>query len=205
MSSTREQFIETTGELLEAQGYYATGLNQIVAESGAPKGSLYYHFPEGKEELSAEAIARSADMVAERIRVNLAGTEPPAVAIPRFIRRIADNVEASGYRSGGPLMIVAMETAISSERLNRACRRAYRRLQSAFAEKFVDSGYGREQAQTLATFVTAAIEGGIILSRTYHSGDPLRLVARQLGPFLQTATPAEPLEAPGEALQEGEK
>lgn len=48
MSSTKEQFIETTCDLLESHGYYATGLNQIVAESGALKGSLYYHFPEGK-------------------------------------------------------------------------------------------------------------------------------------------------------------
>ena len=41
MSSTRDQIIEKTCELLEAQGYHATGLNQILAESGAPKGSLY--------------------------------------------------------------------------------------------------------------------------------------------------------------------
>ncbi|MDX1665561.1 MAG: TetR/AcrR family transcriptional regulator [Candidatus Promineifilaceae bacterium] len=185
MSSTREQFIETTCELLETQGYHATGLNQIVAESGAPKGSLYYHFPQGKEELTAEAIARSAEITAERIRANIAGTEPAAVAIPRFVERIADNVEASGYRSGGPLMTVALETATSSERLNIASREGYTRLQAAFAEKLVDGGYDEKLARELATFVTSAIEGGIILSRTYHSGDPLRLVARQLRPFLE--------------------
>ena len=191
MSSTREQFIETTRELLEAQGYHATGLNQIVAESGAPKGSLYYHFPEGKEELTAEAIARSAEMTAERIRANLAGKEPAAVAIPRFIELIADNVEASGYRSGGPLMTVALETATSSERLNRASRHGYTLLQEAFAEKLAAGGHGPQLAKQLATFVTSAIEGGIILSRTYHSGDPLRLVARQLGPYLTMMKPDE--------------
>lgn len=184
MSSTREQFIETTCDLLEEQGYHATGLNQIVAESGSPKGSLYYYFPEGKEELAAEAIARTGEMVAARIRENLGDAADPADAVRHFVRRIAGHVEASDYHSGGPLMTVAMETATSSERLNLACREAYGRLQEAFAEALRAGGFAPERAAELATFITASIEGGIILSRTEHSGAPLRRVADELGRFL---------------------
>ncbi|MDQ2717139.1 MAG: TetR/AcrR family transcriptional regulator, partial [Chloroflexota bacterium] len=68
MNTTREQIIEATCDLLEAQGYHATGLNQILAESGAPKGSLYYYFPQGKEELTAAAIDRTGKLVAQRIK-----------------------------------------------------------------------------------------------------------------------------------------
>lgn len=186
MSSTREQFIEATCDLLEEQGYHATGLNQIVAESGSPKGSLYYYFPEGKEELAAEAIARTGEMVAARIRDNLGDTADPAEAVRQFVRRIAGHVEASGYRSGGPLMTVAMETATSSERLNLACREAYGRLQEAFAEALRAGGFAPERAAELAAFITASIEGGIILSRTEHSGAPLRRVADELGLFLSS-------------------
>ena len=53
MSTTREQIIEKTCELIELQGFNATGVNQIIRESGTPKGSLYYHFPGGKEELGS--------------------------------------------------------------------------------------------------------------------------------------------------------
>ena len=50
MNTTRQQIVEKTSALLERQGYHATGLNQIVAESETPRGSLYYYFPHGKEE-----------------------------------------------------------------------------------------------------------------------------------------------------------
>lgn len=185
MSTTREQFIETTCELIEAQGFHATGLNQIIKESGAPKGSLYYHFPEGKEELVAEAIARTGRNMSERIAANLAMQADPAEAVWAFVRRIADNVEASGFRSGGPLMTVAMETATSSERLNLACREAYQRLQGSFEDKLLASGFAAARAAHLAAFIVAAIEGGIILSRTNHSGDPLRRVADELRAILR--------------------
>lgn len=185
MSSTRDQIIAITCDLLEAQGYHATGLNQILAESKAPKGSLYHYFPGGKEELTSEAIGRTGQSLVARIREELDRIENSTEAIPSFIHDIAYHVEASGFRSGGPLMIVAMETAISSERLNQACRKAYRLLQKAFQEKLESDGYSTERATQLAEFVTASIEGGIVLSRTNHSGDALRNVADTLATLLK--------------------
>ena len=188
MSTMREHIIKVTSTLLEAQGYHATGLNQILTESGAPKGSLYYYFPQGKEELAAEAITQAGKAVAQRIRDELANIEDTIDAVQTFVRVIAYHVEASGFSAGGPLMIVTMETVNSSERLNLVCREAYRLLQTAFHEKLVAGGYSQARAGQLATFIVSAIEGGIILSRTNHSGDPLRLVAQELGQFLLHAS-----------------
>jgi TetR/AcrR family transcriptional repressor of lmrAB and yxaGH operons len=184
MANSREQMVETACTLVERQGYHATGLNQILEESGAPKGSLYYHFPAGKEALFAEAIALLGQRVAARIRANLAGDERPALLVRRFVRRIASAVEASAYESGGPLLTIALETATSSERLNVACRAAYDELRAAFAGAFA-AGAEPERAAELATFVVAAIEGGVVLSRTDHSGEPLRRVADELGRYLE--------------------
>jgi TetR/AcrR family transcriptional repressor of lmrAB and yxaGH operons len=190
MSSKRDQFIDTTCELLELQGYHATGLNQIIAESGAPKGSLYYYFPDGKQELAAEAIARTGHVVSDRIHKGLEGPQAAGEAVYRFVCHVADQVEASGFRAGGPLTAVAMETATTNERLNTACREAFQRLQAAFTGKLVQSGFAGQRAAELATFITAAVEGGIILSRTRHSGDPLRRVAAELKTLLQVAQEA---------------
>jgi TetR/AcrR family transcriptional repressor of lmrAB and yxaGH operons len=77
-----------------------------------------------------------------------------------------------------------METATQSERINFACRDAYKLIETAFKEKLLSCGYSKEVADELGTVITAAIEGGIILSRTYHSGDPLRTVAKYLKELL---------------------
>ena len=90
--------------------------------------------------------------------------------------QIAEQIEVSEYQSGGPLMTIALETATTNERLNRVCQAAYESLRLAFEEKLLISGYPSDKAERLSTAILAAVEGGILLSRTYHSGDPLRRV-----------------------------
>jgi TetR/AcrR family transcriptional repressor of lmrAB and yxaGH operons len=178
--STRDHIIDATSHLLEQQGYYATGLNQIVQESGAPKGSLYYYFPEGKEELTARAIERSATTFTEIIRTELARYDDPAEALYQFILGVAEHVEASACRGGAPIATVALETAGRSERLTAVCQAAYGHYQDAFADRFVAAGIAPGRAAQFALLVVAAIEGGFILSRTERRADPLRQIAADL-------------------------
>ena len=65
MSTAREKILQTASELMEKQGYHGTGLNEIIQKSGAPKGSLYYYFPEGKEQIASEAVLRAGQIVSE--------------------------------------------------------------------------------------------------------------------------------------------
>ena len=110
MSNAREQILQTTCALLEKQGYHGTGLNEIIKESGSPKGSLYYYFPEGKEQITAEAVLQSGGQTAERIRQGLTESSNAAKAVSDFILNIAEHVERSGFAAGSPLTAVAMRT-----------------------------------------------------------------------------------------------
>lgn len=181
MASTRDQIIEKTCELLELQGYHATGLNQIIKESSTPKGSLYYHFPGGKEALAIEAVTRVGEIVLKRIRDNLAQIDDSAEAITAFIKNIAFNVERSGFRAGGPITTIALETASTSEALRETCDRIYAAWQAAFADKLRSSGIEDSRAQRIAVVIIAAIEGGVILCRTNRSPEPLEHVAEEMG------------------------
>lgn len=186
--AAREQILETTCELLEVQGYHATGLNQIIKESGSPKGSLYYYFPGGKDELTAEAIHRTGQIVLNRIRAELAAIDEVAAAIHRFVMNLSHYVPASGYRAGGPIMTVALETAADNDRLRQVCDAVYASWQAAFAEKLLENGFSQERSERLASVIIAAIEGGILLSRTSRSPKPLENIADELFLLIQKTT-----------------
>src|SRR6476620_11380254 len=67
MASTREQMVSAMCDVMELHGYDGAGLNQVVEESGAPKGSLYHYFPDGKDGLAPAASKRAGRLVAGRI------------------------------------------------------------------------------------------------------------------------------------------
>jgi TetR/AcrR family transcriptional repressor of lmrAB and yxaGH operons len=187
MTTVREQIIETTCGLLEQQGYHATGLNQIIKESGCPKGSLYYYFPGGKEALTAEALQRVGSMMNERIHLHLATDATPADAISAFIRDVARAVEVSSYCAGGPITTVALETASSSDRLREDCHSIYETWRAAIADKLHSGGMEAARAEALSFTILAALEGGIILCRTHQSVRPLEAVAETVALFIACA------------------
>ncbi|MCL4872248.1 MAG: TetR/AcrR family transcriptional regulator [Anaerolineae bacterium] len=185
MSEKRNQIIDIACQLMETQGYHATGLNQILAESGAPKGSLYYYFPDGKEELGVAVVANSGRLIEQRIRGVMAEIEDPITAVTTFITMLAAQVEAADYRAGGPITAIALESASTSDRLRDACHQVYQRWQDVFAEKLRQGNFDEARVRRLASIIISALEGGIILSRSQHSPQPLLDVAAEIGVLLQ--------------------
>src|SRR5213082_1445883 len=94
-TDTRERMLASAAELFHTQGYHATGLNQLVSAGGAPKGSLYFHFPGGKEQLAAEAVTLSADRTREMLGAVVADAPDPGTGIRLVIERLAEALAAS--------------------------------------------------------------------------------------------------------------
>ena len=59
-------------------------------------------------------------------------------------------------------------------------------MREAFEVKLRSSSFTPERSASLAWMIISAVEGAIILSRTYHSGDPLRTVAKELACVLRS-------------------
>ena len=177
MSTAREKILQAASELMEKQGYHATGLNEIIQKSGAPKGSLYYYFPDGKEQLASEAILRAGKIVSERFRDRTASESNPAQAIRDFLYMIAQRMEETKFYTGSTMTMIAMETAAKSKKINAACREGFALLIGAFKEKLLSGGMEESKAGDMAEMIIAAVEGGIILSRTYQDANHLRRIA----------------------------
>lgn len=186
MSNAREKILKTASELMEKQGYHGTGLNEIIQKSGAPKGSLYYYFPDGKEQLASEAILEAGRIVSERFRERTAAEHNAAQAIRDFLYMVAQRMEETNFYTGSTMTMIAMETVAKSKRINQACQQGYTMLIEAFKDKLLSGGIDNTtSAGDMAEMIIAAVEGGIILSRTYQDANHLRRIADHIFQMLR--------------------
>ncbi len=175
-TDTRQRVVRTAAGLFRAQGYHATGLNQVLSEGGAPKGSLYFHFPGGKEQLAVEAVALAGNELRDALGAVLGAERDPAKALSQALELLGRELVASGFRSGCPIATVALDAASDSEPIRVACEDVYASWQQVIAAHVGDDD--------LATVVLAAIEGALLLARTRRSLDPLHAVDARLGALL---------------------
>ncbi len=172
--------MDATGRLLRRQGYAATGLNEIVARSGAPKGSLYFHFPGGKEELAVAAMERAGEQLRVTITELLASSDELGEALARLLDALAAGLEASGYRDGCPIATVALEAASDSDAVRGAASRAFDSWLDALHQRLIRAGLPEPAAARRALLLLSAIEGALILARTTRDPAPLAAVRDEL-------------------------
>ncbi|WP_258728416.1 TetR/AcrR family transcriptional regulator [Bacillus atrophaeus] len=177
---SREKILHTASRLFQLQGYHATGLNQIVKESGAPKGSLYHFFPNGKEELAIEAVTYTGRFIEDIIRHSMDKVTDPVEAIQLFIKETASQFDSMESIQGIPVGLLASETALISEPLRTVCMKVFKSWEAVFAGKLMQNGFEEEEASRLGTLINSMIEGGIMLSLTNKNKAPLLLIAEQI-------------------------
>lgn len=197
-TDTRERMIATTARLIQHRGYHGTSLNDILAESGAPRGSLYFHFPGGKDELVIEATRASTVEATFHLRQALADAKTPAKGIRAFFEVTAGLLSESGYTFGCPVAPVILDDPDSAAELKRICRDALDEWTGLYREAFVRAGLSRKRANALALVVESAHEGLMLIARARRDASPLVEAARELEALIETSMPAAPRE-PGKS------
>ena len=186
---TRDRLIHTTSRLLRQQGYAATGLNQVMTEAGAPKGSMYFHFPGGKQELAAAAIDRFAERSAAKMAAGLEAADTVSEAVTTFFDSYLDHLEATDFLEGCPVATVSLEAAPEHRVLGEATGRALRSWTELLATALEDEGHPPERAHGLAVLILAALEGTVMMSKGLRSTEPIA-AARDTVRSLLAAAPA---------------
>ncbi|MBK9034476.1 MAG: TetR/AcrR family transcriptional regulator [Myxococcales bacterium] len=177
---TRAKLTAATAALLQRQGYHATGLAEIVAASGAPRGSLYFYFPDGKEALACAALEESGRAWRDRLEGVIARAPDLGAAITAVCDELAGALVDSDFRDGCPLATVALEASTTSEAVRATVAASYDAWLGSIAARVAALGVPAEVAARLATFTLAAIEGAMMLAKVQRSVAPLIEVAETL-------------------------
>lgn len=176
MNTSRERMVQATAELLRLQGYHATGLNQIIAHSRAPKGSLYYYFPGGKEDLVANAIDFAGQQVFERVRSLFEAAPSASEAVRSLFDVHIEELETSNFEKGCPVATVTLEAAPVSDRIHGSVSQAFTVMLEYLTAKLEEFGHTPEEARSLGILVFSAFEGAIMISKGLRDTGPLRQV-----------------------------
>lgn len=170
---TKARLAASMLELIQTNGYSGTGLNAVTEHAAAPKGSIYFHFPDGKEGLGVAAV-ELAEKQFETLIVEAAGSEGGAgKAVRAAIETLTAIVSDSGFRLGCPVSVVTLEMGAESERLRHACATAFESWIAPTSALLEANGIEAVDARSLATVVVSTIEGAVIVSRAMQSTQPL--------------------------------
>ncbi|MDZ4265620.1 MAG: TetR/AcrR family transcriptional regulator [Mycobacterium sp.] len=174
---TRRAMIITAVQVLRERGADGLTVEEVLLRSGAPKGSVYHHFPGGRTELLDEALTYAGNTVSALL--NRAATDGPESVLQEFIDIWRHVLTDSGYTAGCPVVAVAVSRTESEELADKA-RRFFGEWAGALTNAFLAEGMSESTARQLATLSIATIEGAVVLCRAHRSITPLEDALAQL-------------------------
>lgn len=173
-TDSKAKTLAAAAKLFRQQGYHGTALQDILAAGGSPRGSLYFHFPKGKEEIGGAALTLAGEALRQAIAKAAEASENAEMFLTRMVRGMASDLEKSDYQEGCPIATTALETAAQSAVLGAATRNAFQKWELEIKRGLFRFGMPAGDADLAATMVLSQLEGALLLARTYRSLEPLR-------------------------------
>ena len=184
-SESKQQMVKSAAVLFRERGYSGTGFRDVIEHSGAPRGSIYHHFPGGKAELATETVRYAGSYIGAQIE-RLAQDGDPAAVLRAFVGWWRKLLEGSDFRAGCPVVAVAVE-AHDDDAIVAATGEAFADWERAVASTLRRSGATPARARRVATLCIAAIEGAVVMCRAQRSTQPLLDVGRELEQAIEAA------------------
>ena len=174
----RQQMIESAAVLFRERGVEGTSFNDVLEHSGAPRGSIYHHFPGGKAQLAEEATRYAGEFITAGLAAALAQDDAVA-AVRGFATAYRGILQRTDFESGCPVVAAALE-GDRSPAARDAAGAAFRSWQELLAAALEQRGLERARASSLATLIVSSVEGAIVLARAERDSAPLEQVADEL-------------------------
>lgn len=185
--TTRRRILDATAALFMKYGYTGTGLKQIVADANAPFGSVYHHFPGGKQELGVEVVLRAGAMYGELVMSVLDAAPDLLTGLHDCFVGAAEVLRATDYADACPIETVALEVASSNEPLRIATAQVFDGWTDAATARFRAAGIDAPTARELAIFFIAQLEGAFVLCRATRTTEALEVAGKTAATVVEAA------------------
>jgi AcrR family transcriptional regulator len=190
MAGPRDRMIRSAALLIRERGAHATAISDVLEHSGAPRGSAYHYFPDGRAQLLGEAIDFAGEYVAARIAGGVSAIDVLDTLIAAYRQQLVE----SDFRAGCPIVAVAIEagdpdaSGANASLIDRTAA-VFARWNDLIALRLMVEGNSFSRSAELAMLMTTAIEGAIVVARASRDVKPLDLIHRQLRALLHAEIP----------------
>lgn len=191
MPGTKDRILEASEELFRRQGLAGTGVKEILTRAGAPSGSLYHHFPGGKDQLAAESIRRAGAWYLDLVAAKLLGHPDLVTGVREAFRDAGRTLVDTDFADACPIETVALEVASTNEPLRLAVDEVFHSWLDALAALLVHAGITPAASRSLAHTIISALEGAFILARTARTTEALDATADAMAELVRLALPSE--------------
>ena len=185
-SATRDRILEAAAELYRRQGMPATGIKQISAAAEVPYGSIYHHFPGGKEAIGVEVIRREGLRYGAFVGAQLETTDP-LTGIPTLFENAGKLLESQDYSEACSIETIALEVASTNERLRLESAEVFESWLTGLATWFGQLEITEPERRRLALITLTALEGAFVLCRTLRSIEPIVVAGHGVQAAVQAA------------------
>lgn len=187
MNNTRERILDVSAELFRRQGLVGTGIKQILTAANAPFGSLYHHFPGGKDQLAAESIARAGAYYAALVFEHLVSEPDPVASIRKAFLAAGETLRTTDYADACPIETIALEVASTNETLRLATAEVFESWVQGMTLWLEAGGVETAEARPLAFTILSALEGAFVFCRAARTTEALEATADAMAALVAAA------------------
>jgi AcrR family transcriptional regulator len=180
----RQRMLNSTIALLRERGASGVSIDAVLAHSGTPRGSVYHHFPGGRNEMIISAVRQAGDYIAGIID-QAAGEDDPVALLGHLVDFWKRTLTETDFRAGCPIVALAVDYRDDLLEATELVREIFARWQQKIRDLLAATGFAPDRAQRLAALALAAVEGAVILCRAERSTIPLDQVVEELVPLFQ--------------------
>lgn len=180
-SGPRAAMIDSAVALIREQGVAATSFADVLAHSGAPRGSIYHHFPGGKSQLVEEATRSAADYLGRGVARILASGDTVS-ALRALVDLWRRGLESTDYAAGCPIVAAALGTERGAREVAGV---TFTEWCESITASLVDDGLDAERSRSLSVLVVSALEGALVIAQAQATSAPLDAVVDELEVLLR--------------------